>query len=1401
MPELKRQGQSGKMNTDFHERILPPGEYREALNINIGRSETSEVGTVENLKGNHLINFDGGDSDNNRIATNATCIGSIRDNANERIYYFITSNDSFDESNSGEHGIYMFDQRSNSLRILVDNTDSVTNKSLNFHKNYPITGLNILENLLFWTDNRNQPRKINIDRAIDNSGYYSSDVLMAVAKLAPYEPPTISSAFTDPSISSTFLEDKLPRFSYRWQFEDGEYSVLAPFTQPVFRRSTDDFTAANRTELASTGALAGFINDYNSITLTIPVPSNAGVTSVELIYKDVSQNTVYIIEDQQVTTATTVSFTYKSQDPYRALPESQITRVSDAVPRKALAQEVAGSRIVYGNFLTNFNLPEVDFTVGIQDRPVSQPFGTLGYSVKTRRTYQVGIVLADQFGRQTPVILSSSGNDTIFSSYDDIRLGGRELTITFNNVSQLEGFHSYRVVIKQSQQEYYNFFPGSSGARNGDNVNKLPIDLTEGVSMGSDIRPSSRRVYGTGNSLQPVTINNTSGNILIAGSAPTSSFYEVEPVESLLNIFYETSTSALVSSAATGTAYSISYYNCFMVNYSDTQLLEANRIRLGFNDPAWDVGVRAHAIDEDFAGEERRSNALIHSSGLFNSRTGLNALNQFNQAEGGITLSLDPSDGSIQKLFAEDTQITIFQEDKISRSPVDKDFIYSAEGGAIPVTSNTQYLGTIAPYPGEYGISQNPESFAVYGTTKYFTDKNRGVVLALSQNGIQEISKAGMSDFFRDALRHSNKIIGSYDEYQNHYNLTIIGEAYDFYEDTNRATATDNYFTIGYEEDVAGWVSFKSFQQEAGLTLNNTFYTFNGGNIWQHNSDTAMYNSFYGESPVRSYIDYIFNDSPSLVKEFKTLGYEGDEDWECRYIETDIDSTGTIPTENTNYRFPGLEITGEASNTRATGERIDVVNNNGTAEWIVVVEPISNQYEIPNLAAVTATVNGTAITGANKSLNDGKIYFRVQQTGITNNNDVRVTIAGTGSRLAFRAPFITLNMNVSATETRLATGQSVSRQFFDANTTYSETVRISPIEYSHYIDASNISSVVTGITPITGAAVINNVAGSDDVTLTYPVRTPAAISGTFNVPITGTATLKPLLTWTNSTPTLANITTSFTGALSEHVPTGPRVPNELETLSFTLNNLTTDIFTTVPTATFTNATRVGGVLNQAEGTATITTRSTITTVALTSDITGSAVAGAATLVDGGSGDITGDFNAGNETRTITSNMGALSPTSDETWATPTWDAATNTLTVALTAYTDTTTDARTATITIPARYERLTGVSTLSIDVEQASGYGFGNFTNIVGSAGGTTMANFHYPSAITDPVITDVVITDSGGTAQTWTVTLPAGAVAITPNTDAQTISVVVPAGTTAGTYTVTLFADTDITTTITVT
>jgi len=52
MPELKRTFTGGRMEKDLDERIVPNGQYREALNIGVATSEDSDVGADQNILGN-----------------------------------------------------------------------------------------------------------------------------------------------------------------------------------------------------------------------------------------------------------------------------------------------------------------------------------------------------------------------------------------------------------------------------------------------------------------------------------------------------------------------------------------------------------------------------------------------------------------------------------------------------------------------------------------------------------------------------------------------------------------------------------------------------------------------------------------------------------------------------------------------------------------------------------------------------------------------------------------------------------------------------------------------------------------------------------------------------------------------------------------------------------------------------------------------------------------------------------------------------------------------------------------------------------------------------------------------------------------------------------------------------
>ena len=295
--------------------------------------------------------------------------------------------------------------------------------------------------------------------------------------------------------------------------------------------------------------------------------------------------------------------------------------------------------------------------------------------------------------------------------------------------------------------------------------------------------------------------------------------------------------------------------------------VEEARIRGGYNNTNISYGVRAYLV-EDEPKSSIRFNSLIYS-GIFNSRTGVNDTNVFSVGK-DITKSVDPANGSIQKLYAEDTNLIVFQESKVSRALIDKDAIYSAEGGG-SVTSSNLVIGQIIPYAGNFGISKNPESFAVYGYRKYFTDKDRNAVLRLSMDGITEVSNYGMVDYFRDELSTLDivstpgKIIGAWDIYNKQYVLSLQKQ--------------DSYNTLSFDEAVLGWTSFFDYEPEQAFSLGSNYYSVKNGKLWKHYSNSVSRNNLYGVQ-YDSSIEFVFNPSPSTSKVFKTVNYEGSNGWE-----------------------------------------------------------------------------------------------------------------------------------------------------------------------------------------------------------------------------------------------------------------------------------------------------------------------------------------------------------------------------------------------------------------------------------------------------------------------------------------------------------------------------------------
>ena len=375
-------------------------------------------------------------------------------------------------------------------------------------------------------------------------------------------------------------------------------------------------------------------------------------------------------------------------------------------------------------------------------------------------------------------------------------------------------------------------------------------------------------------------------NKIISSTNPA--IFETEPKEAVdIDIYYEASNALPIANISQQSTV-LSYYNC----YSFGNGVESDRIRDDFNATRIGKGVKVSAsLDEPYM-EERRSSGLIFSQ-IYNSQAGINRLNQFIQAQ-PITKDLNPEYGSIQKLHSRNTNLITLCEDKCLKILANKDALFNADGSA-NITSNKAVLGQAVPYAGEFGISTNPESFASYGFRAYFSDKNRGAVIRLSQDGITNIALKGMSDFFADNLPSSTKIIGSYNDDKENYNLTL-DYLTDEWQDKLSKTPKDKTHcevpndesddiettTVSFKETVDGWTSRKSYYTktgsifyplESGESLNDKYYTFNKGLIWEHASN-PIYNNFYG-TQYDSSVNVVINDATESIKGFKTLNYSG----------------------------------------------------------------------------------------------------------------------------------------------------------------------------------------------------------------------------------------------------------------------------------------------------------------------------------------------------------------------------------------------------------------------------------------------------------------------------------------------------------------------------------------------
>lgn len=346
MSNITRTFRAGRMNKALDERLVPQDEYIDALNVRVNSSNDSNAGTVENAASNELLASLSYKFQSLNIA--ATTIGAYADSSRETLYWFVHQ-PNWDASGNLDM-IVSYNLSNNQLTYHV-----VTRETLNFNPQYLICSVNMIEDILYFTDNYNPPRRINVKRTYlqpnDAEVDQTFDTDLNVIVKPPFAAPQIQ--LTNTPGEEDFLETRFISFAYRYKYRDNEYSALSQFSPVAFQPKPFSIDTA----LYLNG---GMVNEYNTALVSFDTgPSD--VIGVDLCFKYADDSTIRVIdkyikyeEGWENNVTKTIAFTNKKI--YTILPDSEILRLYDNVPRLAQAQTLMGNRLMYANYLEGYDL-------------------------------------------------------------------------------------------------------------------------------------------------------------------------------------------------------------------------------------------------------------------------------------------------------------------------------------------------------------------------------------------------------------------------------------------------------------------------------------------------------------------------------------------------------------------------------------------------------------------------------------------------------------------------------------------------------------------------------------------------------------------------------------------------------------------------------------------------------------------------------------------------------------------------------------------------------------------------------------------------------------------------------------------------------------------------------------
>lgn len=354
---------TGGMDMDTEDRFLSNEDWRYAFNIQAAVNNEGSFGTIEKILGNKKIT-------NSFRKTNHVCIGHATDLKNKRVFFFMCDTSTPTNPNSdgsfGQHMILNYNLTSNTVTLLYKSI------WLFFNENYLITGADVIDGkFLYWTDDNQEPSKINIDLALSNEYPTSMDDRSYIDAM-PYAPlyAPICSYNSVNNQGFNNLKNKLYQFKYRYHYRDSTVSSWSPVSKVCLPYNLS-YSLEN-------------INWNNRIDLTIPITGNQLVDRIDVAVRDSNLSDFYRIMSLigGVDYTITGSFAYPywfNTETWDALDSAESNKVFDYVPIKAKSQAVIGTRLVYGNYVENYDFDEEIDAYIVAEYTNIRPNGWTGY--------------------------------------------------------------------------------------------------------------------------------------------------------------------------------------------------------------------------------------------------------------------------------------------------------------------------------------------------------------------------------------------------------------------------------------------------------------------------------------------------------------------------------------------------------------------------------------------------------------------------------------------------------------------------------------------------------------------------------------------------------------------------------------------------------------------------------------------------------------------------------------------------------------------------------------------------------------------------------------------------------------------------------------------------------------